>query len=228
MWAAFQVIATVLGVFTAAGTIASWFLRGKNRGSRVPSRQRPRGAWERVTALSSITKVSGDPYIETMASSAARAAAEAEAYAAVARRVKLPFWSACAYLLVGVLAFWPSFDVWLLLVCVLGVFVFLVMGFFNLMMNEGDKMSIHTLVEQDNELILRNPFAALKQHARGGFKGNGYADGRVVLKALHFRMAKIRDQRDELKQRAAELADRERSLERRERALSANWSLRQS
>lgn len=230
MWAIAQVTGTIVGLITGVGTLITWVAvaRRRNKRGSVPSRQKPKGAWERAAALASLTKVSDDQYIETMASSAARAAAEAEAVAAVHHTVKLPLWAAIAYLLVGVLAFWPTFDWGLLLVSLLGIAVFMFIGLVNLMRNEGNKMSIHTLVEQNNELILRNPFEALKQHARDGFEGNGNSDARIVLKALHHRMAKIRDEKDRLKQQAADLEERELALERRERDLSANWSLGRS
>lgn len=225
MWNVIQISGTGLGLITSIGTVATWIFFLRKRGSRVPSRQRPKGAWERVAAISALTKVGPDPYIETMASSAARVAAEAEAYAAVERPVKLPLWMVGVYVALGVLAFWPSFSIGTLMVSILGIVVFLGISAANATWNLRDKASIHSLVEEEDGLVLRNPVEALRQHARKGKTKQDFVD-RIVGKGVRLAATKMQDQRDELKRRAAELDERERSLEQRERALSANWHLR--
>lgn len=160
-----------------------------------------------------------------MAAGAARAALEAEAFAAVERMVRFPFVMAGLYLLLGTLAFYPDFDLATLLVAGCGIVIFVILGIINKLQNEGDRISIRTLVDGDDDLIVKDPVAALRRHARNGYEGNGYADARVVVKVLRRRMAQIRDAKDELARRAAELDRREAAVTARERTVSANWRL---
>ena len=226
MWESFQFTATALALITGVGTIGSWFVAGRNRGNRVPSRQRPKGAWERAAALSSLTKVSNDPYIETMASAAARSAAEAEAFAAIERSVRIPTVLAGLYLGIVFMGFWPKFDLIMTLVGGVGAIVFFCVAVVHHAQNQGDRISIHTLVEQSDELILQKPFEALRQHKQRRFRGNGGTDVRITLQALRFRAVRLRDERDAVRRRASELDERARILERRERTLVSNYSLR--
>jgi len=220
-----QLAGTVIGIITGCGTIASWIVLLRKRGNRVPSRQRPKGAWERVAAISALTRVSNDSYVAAMASSAAKVAAEAEAFAAVRNSVKIPVCMVGVYLGLGVLAFWPSFSLGTLTVSILGIIVFVVISSANALRNLRDKASIHTLVEEENDLILRNPSEALWQHARKGRTKQDVAN-RLLGKGLRRAATKITEQRDELKRRAVELDEREQAIEQRERMLAANWRLR--
>lgn len=225
MWVFIQGAGVVIGIITGFGTLLTWVM-ARRKLYRVPPRRHPKGAWERVAAISHLTKLSDDdPYVKTMASAAARAAVEAEAFAAVERMVKFPLIMAGFYAALGLLAFYPDFDLKTLAMSVFGIAVFLMTALVNGAKNEGDRISIRTLVNADDDLIVRDPVAALARHARTGYEGNGYADARVVVKVLRRRMGRIRDERDELKQWAATLDQREAAVEAREQAVSRNWHL---
>lgn len=101
------------------GTVISWCALLRTRDNRIPSHLRPKGAWERATALSSLTGISDASYIKTMASNAARVAAETEAFASVRSHAKLPLFMVGVYFGLGVLAYSPSFNVGTLLVTAL-------------------------------------------------------------------------------------------------------------
>lgn len=223
MWeGGMQIATTVIGLITGVGTIVTWVALWAKRGNRVPSRQRPKGAWERVAALSSLTRISDDPYLETMASSAARVAAEAEAFVAVRRRVKLPLFMTGLYVGIGVLAFFPTFSFWTLVVGIVGAVIFLLMSIINALHNLRDKVGIHVLVGEGNELILRNPFEALQQYHRRQKSKQDVAD-RILGKGLRKAATKISGERARLKTREADLAERERAIEEREKMIASNW-----
>lgn len=214
-----QTLSLWIGLATAIGTIIGWLISAGAKSKSTRPRTRPQGAWERVQAISAMTKINDDCYLSTMASAAARAAVEAEAFAAVERPVKLPAFMALIYFLIGGLAFWPTFDLKTLGVGILGVLVFLVLAAVHLARNEGDQLSIRALVDNENEEILRDPVQALRRHREEGLPGNRN-DVRILLRALRFRIRKISAQREELNQQAAALDIREKQLESKEGGLA--------
>ena len=134
------------------------------RRRRPVKRSSQRGAWERVSRVHELAQHTSGKYLDHVVEGSLKAAVRADAQAELRAPVFLPFVGAVAMLLLTVLMVVDDGPVPLVswLAPVLATLVYIWVTGRNALLNESNRQSIDALVEQEEPLLLTDPWTAVE------------------------------------------------------------------
>lgn len=134
------------------------------RRRRPVKRSSQRGAWERVSRVRELAEHTSGTYLDHVVKGSLKAAVRADAQAELRALVFLPFVGGVAMLLLTVLMVLDDGPVPLLnwLAPALATVVYIWVTARNALLNESNRQSIDALVEQEEPLLLTDPWTAVE------------------------------------------------------------------
>lgn len=154
---------SIAGIIVSIGFGAAPFVVPALRQRRRVKRSSQRGAWERVSRVRELAEHTSGKYLEHVVEGSLKAAVRADAQAELRAPVYFPFAGGVAMALLTVLMVLddgPASLSWLAPAVATALYIWVTAR--NVLLNESNRQSIDALVEQEEPLLLTDPWTAVE------------------------------------------------------------------